>query len=672
MTATLDDDIIEYSQSLERLQTENMALKLRLRRHMAFDTPGRFSNLSDCDLSRQLSEVEQLFNVMFASLQVPAFAGEVIYNDWGLPQDFVYTKVNQQFADYYHLEARDIIGKAHNSISILKSKFWMDCIATSTKTLDTVQMNIMEGDDNINVSVSSVRHDTFVAHFVSGNMSRERNQKVLENLRFTQMMIDAIPTPLFYKDMEGRYILCNMSYAKSIVGVSPETIIGKTAQQLENIFPKEYADFYQEKDIQLIKEKGIQTYEGPIKCSDGEVREYIINKTLIKDDQGNFIGILGVMQDIDGLLATKRELAESESRYKNLFNGIKQPIIVVDKDGNVIMLNTTAIELFMEDEEMLMDPTAQDVPAQQLINMEMVRHVYETEQPTSHRVSITSQGKERHYMSTMQCINDFFGEKVVQIISNDITEIKRYQTELLEEKQRAEESNNLKTVFLSNIAHETRTPANIISGLVQLIQSGLHKDRHPEYLKSIYANCQKLLDIIDDIVQLSQIETGQIKIRHEICSINNIVEEAFVYLSDMHQDSGKQLQLLCTDPINEYESLVYADSQYISQALRKLISNAVTFTNQGSIKVGARIEGQNVSFFVKDTGIGIPQEKLSVIFERFRQGDEGASRKYGGNGLGLSIVNELVVCMGGTISVESRENEGSTFSFTIPYTRAGR
>jgi hypothetical protein len=287
------------------------------------------------------------------------------------------------------------------------------------------------------------------------------------------------------------------------------------------------------------------------------------------------------------------------------------------------------------------------------------------------RVAVSVRGQERWYMSSLQPLSDAFGEKLVQIISADITEIKRYQTELLKQKTHAEDSSNLKTIFLANIAHETRTPANIISGHVQMIQAGLHPEKLDSYLTVIHKNTIKLLDIIDDIVELSRIESGQIKLRHEICSINSILEDAFVYMSDSLEESGKKLELKRTENFGEYDSLIYADNQYISQILKKLISNAVTFTQKGFISLGAKISGSNLVFYVEDTGIGIPEEKLNIIFERFRQADEGTARQYGGNGLGLAIANELVKRMGGTLEVKSSVGKGSVFSFSIPYKKAG-
>jgi PAS domain S-box-containing protein len=376
------------------------------------------------------------------------------------------------------------------------------------------------------------------------------------------------------------------------------------------------------------------------------------------------------MQDIDKMIKARRELAESENRYKTLFNGIKQPIIVVDLDGNIIMCNSTAVELFEEDTTNGALGTTK-IPAEEFIDMDLIKSVAQTGEVMTRKLSVVVAGKERWYLSTMQLINDFMGEKVVQIISNDISELKRYQSELLKQKNHAEDSNNLKTIFLANIAHETRTPANIISGFVQMIQSGLHPEKLNDYLTAIFKNTKKLLDIIDDIVELSKIESGQIKLRHEICSVNSILEEAFIYLTDTHAESGKKLELLRSEAFNEYEALIYADNQYISQIFKKLIANAVTFTQNGKIEIGAKIGQETVTFYVKDTGIGISESKLNIIFERFRQADEGISRQYGGNGLGLAIANELVKRMDGKLSVQSVLNEGSTFSFYIPYRKAG-
>ena len=670
MTDNETIDISEY----KRLKEENATLRTMLRRYLIFGEYGKFNNL-EADLSKQLQYAEEVNSRIFDNMLTAAFAGDIIYDDKGLPIDFVIKKVNPVFLNFAKQRPESIIGRKASLSGVLSIETWLPLLAQAAEAENQSSGTIHDGNYSYIVSAFATTKGSFIATFQNTDINVESESRIRQSLSLTQMMLDALHTPVFCKDMEGRYTLCNKSYATNVLGVSPDTIIGRTALQLENFFPKEYADFYQEKDIQLIKDKGIQIYQGPIKCADGIVREYIVNKTLIKNSDGEFAGILGVMQDIDRMIKARRELAESETRYKTLFNGISQPIIVVDTEGNIIMLNSTAVELFEEDDKDI--SSGDNVPAAQLIDLELIKKISETGVTQTRKTCVTINGEERWYLSTMQPINDFFGEKVIQIISNDITEIKRYQTELLGQKKKAEESNRLKTVFLANIAHETRTPANIINGFVQMIQNGMSTEKHKDYLNLINTNCKKLLVIIDDIVELSMIETGQKKLRHEICSINSIVEESASYLNQLIGESGKNIKTEKNKPAEDLDSLVYADSMCINQIFKKLITNAVTFTNEGKISIGARIvpaQGDtpaNTAFYVSDTGIGIPEDKLSVIFEKFRQGDEGAARQYGGNGLGLSIANELVKRMGGRIEVKSKQNVGTTFTFYIPYQKAG-
>ncbi|MBQ3655458.1 MAG: PAS domain S-box protein [Bacteroidales bacterium] len=665
-----EDDIREYNETVEKLQTENQALKDVLSRYQIFSGYSSLPNL-ESDLKANLEYAEKLLAVCFSDLLIPAFSGQLLSDgEDGMFSDFVYTRVNKEFARFCSMDAKNILGKTEKELRIFNSPLWLDGVLKSTKILEPVSLKIKENDGVVfEVKIVALKHDTFFLQFKTVGIGTSEGKKLKENLAFTRSIVNALPIPLFYKDIDGAYVLCNESYSKTLAGVPPEKIIGKNVFEFQDWLSTETAEFSHNKDLELLNGSGIQVYEGAIKCADGLTRVYIITKTLIKDSEKRPVGILGVMQNIDEIIKTRRELAESESRYKSLFNSISQPIIVADVDGNIVLCNSTAVELFEEE----YDPKTGDkkIPAETLTDKDFIRTVIETGEVMTRRVSVVIRGEEKWYLSTLQPLNDAFGEKVVQIISSDITEIKKYQSELLKQKTHAEDSSNLKTIFLANIAHETRTPANIINGHIQMIQSGLHPEKLNSYLATIYKNIFKLLDIIDDIVELSKIESGQIKLRHEICSINSIIEDSFVFLNDFLEESGKKLELKRSCTFNEYEALIYADNQYISQILKKLIANAVTFTQKGYITIGAAIEDDKVLFFVEDTGIGIPEDKLQVIFERFRQADEGAARQYGGNGLGLAIANELVKRMGGVLKVKSEVAKGSVFSFTIPYKKAG-
>ena len=166
---TLDDDILEYSQSIEKLQRENSALKRLLRRYTLFGENNPLDNLGDCDVTAQMREVEYMTETLFHTLLMPAFAGELLFDEKGNPTDFVFTRANIKFASFFHLEIKDIIGKTNSALSLLKSDLWLDTIATTSKTLDTKQLQIMEGDDVFDANIVSFNHTSFIAHFVIEN-----------------------------------------------------------------------------------------------------------------------------------------------------------------------------------------------------------------------------------------------------------------------------------------------------------------------------------------------------------------------------------------------------------------------------------------------------------------------------------------------------------------------
>lgn len=659
---------IQNRSELERLKDENRILKTLLQRYTNYGQQWSFNNLEQ-DLTEQLHYVEKSYNMLLDNMVASAFTGDVITSDEDKNiKNFVIVEANSRFVEFANRPLEDIIGKTANQLGICNSQVWTSKFFETAETGLNSSSEIIDGENIYKLNVFSTKKGRFCAVFQNINIKVKAELQIKQNLMFLQKTIDAIPTPVFFKDMEGRYIICNQAYSHEVIGVDPEMVIGKTALELDDFFPKEYADLYQEKDIQLIKEQGVQIYQGPIKCADGKTKQYIVTKKLIKNYNVGYDGILGVMQDINGIIKSQRELAESEKRYKILFNGIKQPIIVVDLEGNIIMINSTAVELFEDESDVSINSQA-EIPALKFIDKKILAELSNSNNPITTRITVNVNGVERWYLCSMQPINDFFGEKVVQIFANDITEIKHYQSELLEEKKHVEQANNLKTAFLANIAHETRTPINVISGFVQLIQQGISEEKRRDYLNVIFSSCKKLLEIIDDIVELSKIETGQIKVRHEICSINSVLDEAFFYLQETLKEQGKNVAISKTPPLPDNESLVYADGQRISQVLKKLIANAATYTSSGKIEIGVNIE-QKLEFFVSDTGIGIPEDKMEVIFEKFRQADEGATRQYGGNGLGLSIASELVARMGGNINVLSKAGNGSKFVFTIPYEKA--
>ena len=265
-------------------------------------------------------------------------------------------------------------------------------------------------------------------------------------------------------------------------------------------------------------------------------------------------------------------------------------------------------------------------------------------------------------------------EKVVKLLGVvlDITERKRIENELTKEKEKAEESTRAKEMFLANTSHEIRTPMNAIIGISELLKKTNLDEQQHDYLDIIENSADNLLYLLNDILDVSKIESGKLEFEQTGFKMIEVIKS--VLKSSMYKAKTKNLELLCNCE-NENDGLILiGDPVRLNQVLLNLVNNAIKFTEKGSIYINLYIlsESENkvkLSFNVIDTGIGIPEEKQRLIFEDFQQVDTSTTRKYGGTGLGLSISRKLVNLMGGMLKVESEEGKGAHFSFELDFER---
>jgi signal transduction histidine kinase len=241
------------------------------------------------------------------------------------------------------------------------------------------------------------------------------------------------------------------------------------------------------------------------------------------------------------------------------------------------------------------------------------------------------------------------------------------EKEFIAAKEKAEESDKLKTAFLANMSHEIRTPVNGIIGFSQLLQdNNLTEDKRKEFIEIIKANADSLITLIDDILDVSIIQEGLVKLRKATININLILDELHTTFTS-HRYKEKEIKFEILKSLADESAVILADPFRIKQVLTNLISNAFKFTEKGRIVVGYVIEPGFIRFYVKDTGIGISPEKQDSIFQRFTQGDTSYTRQFSGSGLGLAISKGLIEIMSGKIWVKSKPGEGSEFSFTLPH-----
>ncbi|MBS4057492.1 MAG: response regulator [Bacteroidales bacterium] len=260
------------------------------------------------------------------------------------------------------------------------------------------------------------------------------------------------------------------------------------------------------------------------------------------------------------------------------------------------------------------------------------------------------------------------GKPAIGGISFDITKAKETELELIKAKEMAEESDKLKSAFLANMSHEIRTPMNGILGFAELLKTtDLDSDKQQEYLRIIEKSGLRMLNIINDIIDISRIESGQMPVTNDIFNLNKMLEDMYSFFRPEAEKKGLSFNISKGLP-NKQSELV-SDNDKLYAILQNLIKNAIKYTNEGSISFGYSLQEEEhlLAFFVSDTGIGIPPERQEAIFERFIQADIEDRMALQGAGLGLSIAKAYVEMLDGKIWVESEEHIGTTFYFHIPF-----
>ncbi|MDO9255542.1 MAG: PAS domain S-box protein [Bacteroidales bacterium] len=264
-------------------------------------------------------------------------------------------------------------------------------------------------------------------------------------------------------------------------------------------------------------------------------------------------------------------------------------------------------------------------------------------------------------------ILDDSGQIVKRVgIASDITEKHLSIEELIKEKEHAEESDRLKSAFLANMSHEIRTPMNGIIGFADLLKEPhLTDEQQQDYIKTIEMSGIRMLNIINNIVDISKIEAGLMEANRTILDVNEQLEYVFTFFKP--ETNKKKLQLVLGKNLSATDAIITSDREKIYAILTNLVKNAIKYTNEGVIEIGCDKKGEMLEFYVKDTGIGIPADRQVAVFERFIQADIADIHAFQGAGLGLSIAKAYTELLGGRIWLESEEGKGSTFFFLIPY-----
>ena len=500
----------------------------------------------------------------------------------------------------------------------------------------------------------------------------ESRKAVEQHLRDSQALysslVENLPVHVLRKDLEGRFTFANQSFCR-LVGRSLEELRGKTDYDL---YPPDLADKYRADDRRVVETGELFECEEE-NIQEGRRRFVHVMKSPVRDANGAIVGTQVVFWDVTEQREAQAALEHERYLLHALMDHLPHPIYFKDREGRYLRINKALADSFgLQDPKEAIGKTDFDFfsPEYATEAREDELRVMETGQPIVNKEEkmVWRDGRSRWMSTTKLPLLGEGGEIVGTFgVSQDITE-KKFAAEALEAaKKAAESASQAKSTFLANMSHEIRNPLNAIVNVARLLLDGPVTREQRDYLLAIIESGETLEALINDILDFSKIEAGRLTLENEPFDLHETVQDTIRWLAVRAHD--KNLEIAChLRPGVPVE--VIGDSTRLRQVVVNLVSNAIKFTEQGEVELCVEPEesfdGQIVLHFkVRDTGIGIPPDKISKIFEAFEQGDTTRTRRYGGTGLGLAISRRLVEAMGGRIWVESELGKGSTFHFTV-------
>lgn len=518
------------------------------------------------------------------------------------------------------------------------------------------------------IEISNLAGEILIEGLASDITERKLAKDAIQAGRdYLDKIINSVASPIFVKDINHKFTLVNDAFC-AFLGKNANQLIGSTGYET---FSKDQLEVFIAKDREVFATGLENINEEFVNGADGKIKTIITKKTLYTDALGNK-SLVGIINDITELKKAEEKVRKKDMEFRKLSANVPDLIYQFTRSPD----GTYFVPIASEGIRNIFGCTPEDVaddfgPIGRVIYPEDAERVIKDIEYSAEHLSyftcefrVQIPGREIQWIysnSSPERLSD--GSVTWYGFNIDITDRKKSELELQKAKEKAEESDKLKTALLNNMSHEIRTPMNAIVGFSSLLADATEQEK-VTYVDIIQKGSDHLLKLTDDVILLSRLQSEKIPNNVDHCLPKEIV--SYVYQIFNTKDIKEGINLKTVIPLQLQDIVIQADENRIRQVLVNLVSNAIRYTLQGEIEIGYLVHEETIEFYVKDSGIGIPTTEQTKIFDTFYRSEEVLNNAIRGNGLGLSISKELVELMGGTISVDSIHKKGSRFYFSVP------
>jgi PAS domain S-box-containing protein len=617
-------------------------------------------------LSERLTSLANLFEITTIGLYKTNTDGDILEVNDPLLKMLGYSSLED--IQKYNIVKYELVNKKDREqfIKTLEKNDTISGLETIWKKKNGTLINIRE-------SARAIKNENGEIICIEGTVEniddqKQKEQILIESEKKYRTLIDLLPSGfVIHKDSKVVYI--NKSMFETMKVKDESELIGRSIY-----------DFIRPNYHKNVKDR-IKNLISNDKNVDVSIElEIIANNEFIDVESSSFVVkineeqyVISIIKNITEQKRAEQEILKAKEKAEKLnlhrealLKSVPDIIVTVEKNGNIIEFYSNYKSFCKEPvPEDFINKNIEDVFSKILTSFfkENINKVLKNKSIESFTYSNASLLKAKKLFFDARLV--YLNETTVLVVIRDITERMELLNDLEIAKQKAEESERLKTAFLANMSHEVRTPMNAIVGFADLLKYDVDENEKHEYINIIQNSCSQLLTVLDDIIELSKIESGSMLKNVTSFNLTELLDEVYLY---WHNSVLKSPNVeLIFNKTNSSNLLCVSDKVKIKQIFTNLISNALKYTETGKVEFGYKeISVSEIEFYVSDTGVGICQENFENIFNRFTQIDNKLTNKTKGAGIGLSICKAYSELLGGKITVESVENRGTTFYFTFP------